>query len=124
MVDQLWRFFLTGGLATGLQYLVLGIGTSFLEWSAAVSSGIGYLVGSVVSYLMNYFFTFASNSPHVQAAARFYLMVAIGWTINTVVMALLADWAGWNKWVSQLLATGFALVWNFIASRIWVFKKT
>lgn len=119
---QFGRFLLTGGLATTLQYLILGFGTSVLGASAAVSSGIGYLAGSVLSYVLSYFFTFCSNRAHSLATLRFYAMVAVGWCINTLVMALLADSIGWNKWLSQILATVVALVWNFLVSRTWVFK--
>lgn len=121
-LGQFGRFLLTGGLATTLQYFVLGFGTSVLGASAAVFSGIGYLSGSVLSYVMSYFFTFRSNRAHLPAALRFYVMVAVGWCINTLVMALLADAMDWNKWLSQIVATVLALVWNYLASRIWVFK--
>jgi putative flippase GtrA len=121
-LGQFGRFLLTGGLATTLQYLVLGFGTSVLGASAAISSGVGYLAGSVLSYVLSYFFTFRSNRAHLPAAFRFYVMVAVGWCINTLVMALLADAMGWNKWLSQILATAITLAWNFLASRIWVFK--
>lgn len=124
MAAQLIRFLLTGGLATALQYLVLAVSMDGLGWSAALASGTGYLAGSVLSYVMNYFFTFASNRSHVQAAPRFYVMVAVGWGLNTVVMALLADGLDWNPWLSQLIATFLALIWNFVAARIWVFKLT
>lgn len=117
------RFLLTGALATALQYLVLGLATEFLNWPAALASGAGYLFGSILSYLMSYFFTFSSNRPHSQAAIRFYVIVGVGWSINTGVMGMAVDVLGWNKWLSQVLATGLALVWNFLTSRNWVFKS-
>lgn len=122
MKKSLARFLMAGGLATIFQYAVLEMGTGLFGWSAALASGAGYLAGSMLSYLMNYFFTFSSTRPHIQAAIRFYGMVAVGWGINTVVMAVFVDYIGWNKWLSQVLATGLALIWNFLALRSWVFK--
>ena len=123
MRQQIVLFLLTEGLAATLQYAVLWFGVDYLNWSAALASGIGYLAGSLLSYVMNYFFTFRSNRPHFHAASRFYLMVAVGFGINTGTMALLADVVKWNKWHSQVLATFLAIVWNYAASRFWVFRS-
>lgn len=119
---QLLRFLVTGGLATALQYLTLAVCSITLGWTAWLGSGMGYLLGSILSYVMNYFFTFDSKRPHSQAAPRFYLMVAIGWTVNTLTVAAFADGLNWNTWISQLIATTLTLAWNFSAARIWVFK--
>lgn len=121
---MLVKFLLTGGLATLFQYVLLEIGTSILGWSAALSSGIGYLGGSIISYLLNYFFTFKSDSPHIKASSMFYTMVAIGWLINIIIMGLMADYMEINKWVSQIITTLVVLIWNFQISRNWVFKSS
>ncbi|MDB5940186.1 MAG: gtrA-like family protein [Polaromonas sp.] len=122
MAKQLIRFLLTGGLATVVQYAVLGVCMQMLEWSALLASCTGYLAGSVLSYLINYYFTFSSGRPHHQAAPLFYIMVAVGLVINSSVMAVLAGSLGWNPWLSQLIATMLALIWNFVAARLWVFR--
>lgn len=117
------KFLVTGGLATLLQYAVLWIGVDVFELPAAVASGVGYLMGSVLSYLLNYHYTFSSTQSHAGAVSRFYLMVLLGWLINIAVVGLLADWLGWSKWVAQVMATAIVLVWNFCSSRYWVFKS-
>ena len=122
MAKQLIRFLLTGGLATVVQYAVLGVCMQMLGWSASLASGTGYLAGSVLSYVINYYFTFASGRPPHQAAPLFYIMVAVGLVINSSAMAVLAGSLGWNPWLSQFIATLLTLIWNFVAARLWVFK--
>lgn len=117
------RFLLSGALATATQYGALWVGTSLVQLPAAVASGLGYIAGSVVAYLANYFYTFSSTRSHATALGRFYAMVAVGWLITTFMMWGLVDYAGWNKWLGQLVATGACLVWNYLASRTWVFKS-
>lgn len=121
-MQQFFRFLFTGGLATVLQYSVLWLGVENLAFSAARASGLGYLAGSALSYFMNYFFTFRSKRSHLHAAPSFYLMVAIGWCINTGIMAVTADELQWSYWLCQIFATGLTLVWNFAASRNLIFK--
>jgi len=121
--STLVRFILTGGIATLLQYVVLWSGVEVLGLPAAAASGIGYLVGSLVSYFLNYYYTFESSRSHVGAVSRFYIMVGIGWLINVLTVGVLADSLEWNKWLAQFIATAIALVWNFCFSRYWVFKS-
>lgn len=122
MKQQIVKFLLTGGLATALQYSLFWLGMERLAWPAALASGLGYLAGSVLSYLMNYFFTFRSTRSHFQAVASFYLMVAVGWCMTTGIMALTVDTLAWNPWLCQILATGMTLILNFAASRSLIFK--
>lgn len=119
---QIGRFLLTGGVATTLHYLTLAVCVHGFGWAAWLGSGIGYLAGSVVSYVMNYFFTFGSALSHNQAVPRFYLAVAIGWALNTSIVALLVEGMSWNPWLAQVFSTIIVITWNFTAARLWVFR--
>lgn len=123
MARQFLRFLFSGGLATALQYVILGIGTYQFGWPAALASGVGYFAGSVMNYVLNYFFTFASEKPHTHALALFYVAVLIGLIINTLAMAILVELLDWSQWVAQVLATLLAFAWNFSASRSWVYRS-
>lgn len=120
--EQIFRFLLTGGIATALHYLTLAVCVYVFQWSAWLGSGIGYLAGSVISYMMNYFFTFGSALSHNQAVPRFYFAVAIGWALNTSVIALLVEGMSWNPWLAQVFSTLIVITWNFTAARLWVFR--
>lgn len=116
------RFLAVGGLATVAQYLLFWLGVDIFGWHAGAASGFGYFVASAISYLLNYFFTFNSSRPHAQTMARFYLMVVIGWSLNTSIVILLCDLMVLNKWLSQTAATTLVLIWNFYASRNLIFR--
>lgn len=119
---QFLRFAAVGAIGTLVQYLTLWIGVEMLGMSAAVSSGIGYLFGSVVNYLLNYTFTFGSDATHIKAVPKFYAVVGIGWCINTGLMLLLTQHLAVNYWLAQMFVTGVGLVWNFTGSKWWAFK--
>lgn len=120
---QFIRFTAVGACGTAVQYIGLKIGVDLFGAPAALASGVGYLCGSVVNYLLNYFFTFASGKTHAEAATKYFTVLGIGLCINIALMGLLADRLGWNKWLAQLLTTGIALVWHFTGSRLWAFKE-
>ena len=122
-MSQVLKFALTGGLATSLQYLILALGLYAFHLSAGLASGIGYLAGSILSYIVNYVFTFRSQARHCKALIQFYGMVAMAWLINTMIVFFAADLSGLNPWISQFAATGLVFIFNFWVSRNWVFKN-
>lgn len=117
-----FKFLLTGGIATAIQYIILGIGTSYYNLSASFSTGIGYGLGSIVSYFMNYFFTFNSTVSHFKATYRFYIMVSIGWLLSVILMYLFVDSLNLNKWFSQIFTTGVVFIFNYLISKLWIFR--
>lgn len=118
-----FKFLLTGGIATTVQYVILEVGTSFYSLSASFSTGIGYGVGSVISYFMNYFFTFNSEELHSRALYKFYIMVITGFLLSVILMYLLVDMLNFNKWFSQFFITGLVFVFNYFISKVLIFKK-
>ncbi|CDG84051.1 GtrA family protein [Janthinobacterium agaricidamnosum] len=119
---QFLRFAAVGASGTTVQYGVLWTGVELLGTSAAAASGLGYVLGSVVNYILNYFFTFKSDKGHGEAATKYFTLLGIGWCMNTGLMWLLVHQLGWNYWIAQVLATGIGLAWNFLGSRWWAFK--
>jgi len=119
---QFLHFAAVGACGTLVQYLCLWIGVNIFASTPAVASGIGYLLGAVVNYLLNYFLTFKSGQPHRETAPRYYAMLAMGWSINTGLMMLMAELWLWPVFLAQVIATGIGLIFNFICSRFWVFQ--
>ena len=122
LLAQFVRFAMVGAMGTVLQYLVLWVGVEGWGMRAAAASGLGYAMGAVVNYLMNYFVTFGGGGSHWRAARRYFTLLAVGWCLNLAVMWTLVDGAGWRYWTAQLLSTGLGLLWNFAGSRWWAFR--
>ncbi len=120
--SQFFRFTAVGATGTLVQYTMLWLGVESLGMPAAIASGVGYALGSVVNYLLNYLFTFKSAKSHTEAASRYYAVLGIGWLINTGLIWLLVQHWHQNYWLAQLLVSGIGLMWNFTGSRLWAFK--
>ena len=119
---QFLRFAAVGATGTAVQYATLWFGVEYLATTAVVASAVGYVLGSVVNYLLNYFFTFESGKSHLEAASKYYAVLGVGWCINTGLMALFVSQLQWNYWFAQILTTGIGLIWNFLGSRFWAFR--
>ena len=91
----------------------------------AMSPGIvlGSLVGSVVAYVANRRHTFESDVPHRTALPRHYAVVAGSIALNALIFRLAHGSLDAPVWLAQGLATGLCMVFNFVASKYWVFKQ-
>lgn len=124
LFNQFVRFAAVGASGTLVQYATLWVGVACLSGSAATASAIGYVLGSVVNYVLNYLYTFQSDASHRKTAPRYFSVLGVGWCINGGMMLLLASHWHWNYWIAQVITTGVGLAWNFSASRWWAFKAT
>lgn len=120
---QFLHFAAVGLVGTAVQYLTLWIGVEYWGWAAAVASALGYVLGALTNYALNYKFTFKSNASHGATASKFFTVVAIGGCLNTALMALLAHVLDWQYFVAQILTTALGLIWNFAGSRLWAFRE-
>lgn len=115
------RFLLVGGIATLIQYVVLIWTVERWHWSAVLGSSLGYILSAIANYLLNYYFTFRSGHRHGVAAARFAIVAVTGFALNALLMELLAAKLHVPYVLSQVLATGGTLTWNYWANSKWSF---
>ena len=71
---------------------------------------------------MNHRLTFKSNKRRHITVSKFYLIAATGFLLNAVVMWLNTTVIGMHYILSQIIATGIVLVWNFLGNRYWTFR--
>lgn len=121
VIYQFLRFATVGAVGTAAQYAVLWGGVTFATLPATGASAMGFVLGALINYLLNYHITFASDRPHFDAATRFFSVAGAGLAINTGLMHVQTIWFGWHYLVAQVVATAVVLGWNFIVNRIWTF---
>jgi putative flippase GtrA len=121
VLGRLLRFGLVGGVATGIQYLILVVLVHVTGMTAPVASEIGFVVSAFGNYLLNYHFTFRSRQPHGPAAAKFVTLVAVGLAINFALMQMLTG-AGVYYLLAQVCTTAVVFLWNFAGNSLWTFR--
>jgi len=119
---QFTRFATCGAVGTLAHYLLLVLLVQGLGSSPVAASSAGFVLGAAVNYTLNYRYTFRSSKPHREAMWKFFLVALIGASINAALMSILIHHVNLHYLLSQMIATGTVLVWNFTVSRIWTFK--
>lgn len=114
-------------------FVLCGLVVTFVHYSVLVSlvetQGVspvpatlaGYILGGIVSYLLNRRFAFRSDRPHREAGWRFALVAGIGFVLTGIVMSVLSGRLGLPYLLAQVLTTGTVLLWTFFANRTWTF---
>ena len=113
-----------GAIGTTIQYVTLYVGVHYLNAAEANASALGFLLGSVVNYTLNYLFTFQSSKSHLHAASRYYAVLGVGWVLNYLLMTVLTmnPFLKTYYFVAQFITTGLCFLWHFTGSRLWAFK--
>ena len=120
LIQKFVSFAGVGAIATGVQYLIL-IVLAELGMLAALASGIGYAISSMLNYYLNYRYTFKSTKRHRDTLLRFFAVALVGLGLNTLVMIIAVEYLHLHYMIAQILATCLVLLWNFGANAIWTF---
>ncbi|MBI5616908.1 MAG: GtrA family protein [Gammaproteobacteria bacterium] len=120
---QFMTFAACGAVGTLAQYAVLVALVSGFGVGSVRASSAGFVLGAVINYALNYRYTFASSGPHLATGTKFMIVALLGLGLNAAIMAGLTHGIALHYFASQLLATAVVLGWNFLANRIWTFKR-
>ena len=112
-----------GGIATGCHYVTTIAAVELLGMRPVVASAVGFSIGALVKYCLNYFVAFRSGERHAVAVARFVVMLALLLGLNTGIFALLNEGMGLHYMVAQVLTTGLLIPPGYLLSRLWVFRS-
>ncbi len=110
-----------GAIGTIGHYTTLIVLVQFWRLDPVVASSLGFIVGAVINYILNYHFTFQSDKRHSEAIIKFFIVAAIGACINGFIMYIGVENTNINYMLVQIFATGIVLLWNFIVNKLWTF---
>lgn len=118
---QFLSFCALGTVGTLAHYIVLVLGVE-LGGGPVVSSTLGFIVGALVNYALSYYYVFRSDSSHPRTITKFFTVALFGLGLNTLVLSSAIYGLRLHYLVSQVLATGIVVIWNFVGNRWWTFR--
>ena len=122
LVRQFLGFAAVGVVGTAAHFATLLILVRKFHLDPVWSSVIGFIVGALVNYLLNYRVVFQSRKRHVEAMSQFFTVAGVGLLLNAAIMAFAVQSLNLHYLLSQILATGTVLLWTFAGNRIWTFR--
>lgn len=124
------KFLFVGVINTLVGTAVMFILYNLLHASYWVSSASNYIVGSIVSYFLNKYFTFQNKEKSFGMVIKFIVNISICYLIAygvakpLVRMALGGMSVTIQDNVAMLVGMGLFVVLNYFGQRFIVFKKT
>jgi len=143
LFGEVFRFLVTGGIATIVDYLVFGLiiwlfdtGSYETFWQiftvkasssvvTIIATGLGFIAGLVVNYFMSIYFVYVhkGDSKKFNGILKFILLSVVGFLINTLGMYVGFTLLNFNEWIVKIVLTIVVMIYNYISKRLLIFNK-
>ncbi len=114
-------FGLVGVVNTLIDFGLFVLLYRLLHLDPLLANALAFWVAVSNSYWLNHRWTFAGSQPSIRAYGRFLLFNAGGLLISSLVILWLGPVLGAE--LAKLLAIVLAFLWNFTASKLFVFNR-
>lgn len=119
---QFIKFGLVGLINTSVSLIIYYI-CIFMNLDPVISSGIGYILSSLVGYLINGKWVFKDGDiKSHRTIARYYLCYGTSFLLNLVSMYVLVSVMGVSSNIAPLVTMCITIPFNFVVNKFWVFK--
>lgn len=119
---KIFKFLITGGLATLIHYVCMFI-LIYLTISPVIATFIGAIIGAIVNYILQYYVTFNSKKSHFVSILKYVITVLLGIVSNTLLFILFYEKLNFLIIIAQLLTTLIVTVQNFVLYKFLVFEE-
>ncbi len=118
----------------GIINTIVGTSVMFLLYNLAgvnywISSASNYIVGSIVSYFLNKYFTFKNKEKSVGQVIRFVINISLCYLLAYGIAKPVVGWilsplsASIKENLAMLVGMGLFVIFNYIGQRVFVFKE-
>jgi len=96
----------------------------YFELNYIIANIMGYTLGVLNSYYWNKNWVFEAEQTQKHIFTKFVVVNLITLSLNTFILYVLVDDMDFNPFLSQIVATGAGLLFNFILNKKWTFNKS
>lgn len=124
-----WKFICVGIINTIVGTTVMFVFYNCLEFNYWISSVSNYIVGSIVSFFLNKYFTFNNKEKSLKQVLKFIVNIAICYFIayglaRPIAFQLLGDMSVEVKDnIAMLIGMVIFVGTNYLMQRFWTFKR-
>lgn len=127
ILGQMWRYFLTGGLAFFVDFGLFAICLDALGWHYLVANLVGLVAGLAVNYWISVRWVFAACKRSVSNRSlefsMFALIGVLGVLLNQALMWFQVDFLEILPMLAKFISAAIVLLWNFGIRKIFLFKS-
>lgn len=118
---SVFRYLVSGGTGAIVHFTVLTILVELVELNPTVATSIGFVLGSIVNYTLQYHWTFDADGPHHVMFTRYAAVTATTLSINAALFWTFTNIFGIHYLIAQVMSTGMMVVVNYLINRYYTF---
>lgn len=120
------RFLISGGVATGIDLVLLYVFTDIFGIWYLASSVVAFTFAFLASFSLQKFWTFRDHSREgIQTQAGIYFLIAAAnLGLNTLLVYLLVDYVNLHYLIAQIIVSVFVAVENFFVYQRFIFRAS
>jgi putative flippase GtrA len=120
---QFVKYGFAGATAVLVHFLVLAALVEWFSVHATLATGVGFVVGCLVNYALQYRWVFGATGAHRALATRYALVTSVTFVLNILLFhALLTGFYMWYG-LAQAIATIVVFLVNFEINRRYTFAS-
>lgn len=122
-VNRLFKFGFSGAVATLVHVAVLAVLVERVDVSPVPASVLAFCCAVLVSYGLNYKWTFPASGSHEFLLPRFALVATLGLGLNAGITYLVVNVGGMWYGYALLLVVATVPAMTFLLSKYWAFAQ-
>jgi putative flippase GtrA len=122
---QVIAYPVSGALVTLSDYLTFALCFSVFGLELFASTAIAYVVGLVVSYVLNRYWVFRKSADKQTEGAslwRYGTFLAVNLAITYVMLWVMENWFGINPYIGKIVVNFFMFFWIYLGNTYFVFR--
>lgn len=120
---HVFRYLVSGGTGAVIHFSILTALVAWLDVNPVVSTTIGFIIGSMVNYLLQYHWTFSADGPHHVMLTRYAVVTSATMLLNGQLFWLLTSQVGMHYLIAQFIVTGIIVAVNFLINKHYTFAS-
>ncbi len=121
--NQAIRFSLVGFINTTIGLMAIYFAIEVLNATPYIANAIGYVIGFIVSFILNNLWTFRNTNPLLEVLPRYMITLIISYILNLLVLTIAIKNLNTDPFISQLFGVSAYTLTMFLSCKYYVFKR-
>lgn len=119
LFNKIIRFSIVGGIATLIDFIFLYIFKEFLNMDVIIANTLSFIISVTYNYIASIVWVFDINKEKNKKIQfiLFILFSIFGLVLNNIILYILTDIFNMYYLISKVVATLFAMIFNFITRK-------
>ncbi|UQG54442.1 MULTISPECIES: GtrA family protein [unclassified Marinobacter] len=118
---QIIRYGITGLIGTTVHFGTLFFLVEIYAVDAVKASSCGFILTVIISYILNYFWTFKTRGNHLPTFIKYLSVSCSGLLLNALIMHVGVNNFGFHYGISQAFVVLVIPLTNYLINHYWTF---